>query len=254
MTMKQTSWPLTVGREPKKALRPDQRPTANGQRPTAKAFTLTEMLVVIGIIILVAVSAVPSFNYLTGSRSLEAAQNTIAAALSRARQQALYEGKPIGLAIWLDTTTGRYTTGLVQFDTTPASTTNIDLLPDQDVQSLQPGIGAQGLLSSNTYTATAAGTQNDPTIVFFNQNGQLSTTNYTLVATSNGGATANQLYARASLPSAITATPAQIALILYDRQGYDAKATVADKITYLNENGLYLVINRYNGTLLSNQQ
>jgi Tfp pilus assembly protein FimT len=214
------------------------------------------MLVVIGIIILVALSAVPSFNYLTGSRSLEAAQNAVAAALSRARQQALYEGKPTGLAIWLDATTGRYTLGLVQFDTTPASNTNIDLVPDQDFQTLQPGIGAQGLLSSNTYTANLAGTEHDPAVVFFDQNGQLLSTNYTIVKKSNGSTTVvNQLYTRLGLSADITtAVASQIALILYNRQAYDAKATVADKTTYLNTDGLYLVINRYNGTLLSNQQ
>jgi Tfp pilus assembly protein FimT len=229
-------------------------PSAKPLPASRRAFTLTEMLVVIGIIILVALSAVPSFNYLTGSRSLEAAQNAVAAALSRARQQALYEGKPTGLAIWLDATTGRYTLGLVQFDTTPASTPNIDLVPDQDFQTLQPGIGAQGLLSSTSYTGTA--TPPGPAVVFFDQKGQLGVMSYAIIKKSNGSATiVNQLYTRLGLTADMSAVSSQIALILYDRKGYDAKNNVvADENTYLNENGLYLVINRYNGTLLSNQQ
>jgi prepilin-type N-terminal cleavage/methylation domain-containing protein len=52
-------------------------------------FTLTEILIVIGIIVLILAMAVPAFNYITGTRSQEAATNIIAAMLSRARTEAI---------------------------------------------------------------------------------------------------------------------------------------------------------------------
>ncbi len=216
------------------------------------AFTLTELLVVIGIIMLVAISAVPSFNYLTGSRSVEAGQNAVAAGLSRARQQALYEGKPVGLAIWPDNITGRFTLGLVayvdpyhQVDASHSGGNyDIDVLADQDFQTLQPGIGASAIVNSTTVTSSPA----TPVTILFDSNGQLISRPYTITAASTLGTR-----------SGLTVTAAdgllsQINLILYDLKVYEAKTTTADKAAYLKENGLYLVINRYNGTFLANQQ
>lgn len=51
------------------------------------AFTLTELLIVIGLIVLLIALAVPAFSFITGSKSLDAAQNTISAMLGRARSE-----------------------------------------------------------------------------------------------------------------------------------------------------------------------
>ena len=62
----------------------------DGRTPGRRAgFTLTEILVVIGIIVLILAMAVPAFNYITGARSQEAATNIIGAMLSRARAEAI---------------------------------------------------------------------------------------------------------------------------------------------------------------------
>src|SRR4030095_9400430 len=61
------------------------RETMNARVTQSRGFTLTEMLIVMGVIVLVALIAVPSFRALTGGRSTEAASNTISAALARAR-------------------------------------------------------------------------------------------------------------------------------------------------------------------------
>ena len=50
-----------------------------------RGFSLTEILIVIGLIVLMLALAVPTFNFLTGNRSVEGAQNTIAALIGRAR-------------------------------------------------------------------------------------------------------------------------------------------------------------------------
>lgn len=54
-----------------------------------RAFTLVELLIVIGIIVLVLGLAVPSFQFLTGSRSDAAAVNRIQAIIARARMESM---------------------------------------------------------------------------------------------------------------------------------------------------------------------
>jgi prepilin-type N-terminal cleavage/methylation domain-containing protein len=67
-----------------------------------RAFTLTELLVVIGIIVLMLVLALPTLSLLSGSRSIGGAQNQIAAALAVARTGAMGlaqgAGTPGGIA------------------------------------------------------------------------------------------------------------------------------------------------------------
>jgi len=50
---------------------------------TVAGFTLTEILIVIGLIVLVIALAVPAFNVMTGGRSVDAAMNTLSAVLGR---------------------------------------------------------------------------------------------------------------------------------------------------------------------------
>lgn len=66
------------------------------------AFTLAEVLVVIGIIVIVAALAVPAINVLSGSRSIDGAQNVVSAMLSRARSEAMARQQQVGLAIFED--------------------------------------------------------------------------------------------------------------------------------------------------------
>jgi type II secretory pathway pseudopilin PulG len=117
-------------------------------RGRATAFTLTEILVVIGIIVLIAVIAVPSFRALTGGRSTEAAQNTISAVLSRARTEALGLQEPRGVMFYRDQETQRV--GMMMCKTTDifpgevsGATFGLDLVGDRDAVLLPPGVGVQ---------------------------------------------------------------------------------------------------------------
>src|SRR5947209_4921771 len=47
----------------------------------AQGFTLTELLVVIGIIVLIATLAIPAFSVITGNRSVDSAQNQLQAVI-----------------------------------------------------------------------------------------------------------------------------------------------------------------------------
>jgi prepilin-type N-terminal cleavage/methylation domain-containing protein len=206
-----------------------------------RGFTLTEILVVVGIIVLILAMAVPAFNFITGSRSLEAAQNNVSAMLGRARAQAIYTGQSVGVAIYDDAQTRRYTMALVQFDATPAGTQNIDLSPDQDPQVLQPGTGARGVLGNSTYPT--------PAVVFFDAQGRLVNIPYVIKANGNLDLA---IYKPATSPwQWANAGNSQLGLILYDRPAFENQTGA--EATYLNANGLLLVINRYNGTILRSE-
>src|SRR5438105_3430869 len=66
------------------------------------AFTLTEILIVISIIVLMLALALPAFNFITGGRSTDAAQNQISAFLARARTEAIGLQETRGLMFFID--------------------------------------------------------------------------------------------------------------------------------------------------------
>lgn len=76
-------------------------------------FTLTELLVVMGIIILLALAAVPAIRFIAGSRSIEGTQNIVAAMVGRARNQAINDGEPRGVFFFVDPQNDRTTMALV---------------------------------------------------------------------------------------------------------------------------------------------
>ena len=86
------------------ARRPDSaaRPLPSASRA---AFTLTELLVVIGIIVLLLVLAVPAFNLLSGSRSIDGAENNLSALLGRARAEAIGLQRETGVMFFIDPAT-----------------------------------------------------------------------------------------------------------------------------------------------------
>ena len=73
---------------------------ANRKSQIANAFTLTEILIVIGLIVLVLALAIPAFNFITGSRSVDAGENLVSAMLGRARALAINTNQPVGVAFF----------------------------------------------------------------------------------------------------------------------------------------------------------
>lgn len=71
------------------------------------AFTLVELLVVMGVMLLAITLSIPVIRILTGSRSQEAAQNDISSYLAYARTKAMGLQQTEGVLFYLDTTTDR---------------------------------------------------------------------------------------------------------------------------------------------------
>src|SRR6185312_1033231 len=80
-------------------------PIAN-RHAAANGFSLIELLVVMGIIILLTALALPAFNFISGSRSVEAASNQLSAILGIARQDAIGIQQDRGVVVFHDASTG----------------------------------------------------------------------------------------------------------------------------------------------------
>jgi type II secretory pathway pseudopilin PulG len=115
---------------------------------------MTELLIVIGLIVLVIALAVPAFKAMTGGRSVDAAQNQLAAVLGVARSEAIAQQRVRGVMFYLDPATERVDVALVQEAIyTPtgsgappvAPDLYLDLVPDRDPLALPVGVGLQGI-------------------------------------------------------------------------------------------------------------
>jgi prepilin-type N-terminal cleavage/methylation domain-containing protein len=139
----------------------------SARRRSHDGFTLTEMLIVIGIIVLVVAIAVPSFRALTGGKSTEAAHNQLSAILGRARMDAMGVQETRGIMFFRDPESQRVGAVFVRavpppVDATPvavgqrAPEVYLDLVPDRDPQLLPVGVGLQVL---DDTAGAAAGTR-----------------------------------------------------------------------------------------------
>lgn len=140
---------------------------------TNAAFTLTELLIVIGLIVLVIALAVPSFKAMTGGRSVDAAQNQLAAVLGGARSEAIGLQKVRGVFFYVDPATERVNAALVrEADYTPPSTITVadppdyylDLVADRDPIALPVGVGLQGIDNADV----AGGVRRDDGYIGYN--------------------------------------------------------------------------------------
>jgi prepilin-type N-terminal cleavage/methylation domain-containing protein len=142
-----------------------------GRARARRGFTLTELLVVIGIIVLMLALAVPLFNVFSGSRSVEGGQNMVSAMLQRARARALAMQERRGIFFFEDQVTRKTGMLLVKLDEpvpppAPPAPPPAGYLPntyvleldeqDEEIQFLPQGVGAAFVLGANPTSATAA--------------------------------------------------------------------------------------------------
>jgi len=126
-------------------------------RHSRAAFTLTEIMVVIVIIVLLLALAVPAFNLIRGSRSIEGAENQVAAMLGRARADAIGLQKPFGLMFFIDPQQDRV--ALVEVFAadypeagTPTRDVYLDVVENAEWLSLPPGVIAFTLNNGTVLT------------------------------------------------------------------------------------------------------
>lgn len=236
-------------------------------------FTLSELLTVIAIMILVMAAAVPVFNVMTGARSLEVAQNTIASTLAQARMTAIAEQTPHGVAFYRDTTRDRVTAAIVTYD---ASTGLLELRPETDVQSLPVGVGIgfQHVLVANPSSPLPASAYHYDSIghggpdesnffgvILFDRNGHFYRRQITVNEDSELG---RRLGLDENLTAGYPGTGgqpiySQPAFMLFEleglsrRQSGDTPAARQDRAEYINDTGIVVLVNRYNGSLTASE-
>jgi prepilin-type N-terminal cleavage/methylation domain-containing protein len=120
-------------------------------RASRRAFTLTEILIVIGLMVLLLAIAVPAFNLIRGGRSVEGAQNQISAMLGRARAQAIGLQKTTGVLFFIEPRSKQVNMAIVSEVDAPSNLTStvaqrpavyLDL-DGSDFLPLPAGVGVQ---------------------------------------------------------------------------------------------------------------
>jgi prepilin-type N-terminal cleavage/methylation domain-containing protein len=129
-------------------------------RKCRTGFSLVELLIVMGIIVLLIAMAIPSVRVLTGTRSMSVAQNQLAAVITRAREDAIALQDIRGVLFYIDPTTGRVGAVIVQ-QAVMTDTTNIifntvllDTLPGNDSLLFPPAVGLQTIINGMDPTPT----------------------------------------------------------------------------------------------------
>ena len=293
------------------------------RNPSSSAFTLIELLVVIGIIVLVVLLAIPVLNVLQGNRSSDAAQNQLQALLNEGRMNAIGLQRDGGVMFYLDPSTKRVHTVLVQgTDSQPGDLADVylDLVRDHESVPLTIGLSLQTIDN-----ATVGGTplarsddgyigfnNNDPSnpltiqyggVILFDSHGQLVSRTYGFRLAYPGSTPGSLVWSdmgrlimlnSSSNPPAPGFVPGQpiggssptppypqsaFGLVVFNAEAFKAKdftdsdAQVAgsgfangagaigsslpgypgpelDEETWLDQNSVPLIINRYNGTLI----
>src|SRR3954468_21333002 len=124
--------------------RDKSRPRRFGRR-LRRAFTLTEILIVISLIVLMLGLAVPAFNLIRGGRSTDAAENQGAAMISHSRSDAIGLQQLHGVLFFIDPATDRVNVAEVtatDYPETGGPTRDVylDLVPEIDFLALPPGV------------------------------------------------------------------------------------------------------------------
>lgn len=255
-----------IRRIPPSSSRTDRQP-----RPrSAGGYSLTEILVVIGLIVLLIAVAVPVLSVLSGNRSTEAAENQVAAVLNHARAQAIALQRNVGVAFFVDPASQRYTMAFVTQIDPPFPP--IERLPDFDFVTLQTGTGVQLLNDDQSVAISAGPAARDRYVrmgvIMFDGRGQATSVPITIAADSALGLAMDL---RAMLDNELNLRGAdvyhpnqqvltQLGLVIYDNEAFAENnfspeegmktGDERDECDWLDANAVPLIVNRYNGTLI----
>ena len=174
--------------------------TGHCRLTTRRAFTLTELLIVIGLIALMLTLTIPAFRFITGSRQTDAAYNVVSAVLGQTRAEAIGLQETRGVFFYrkdsrIFAAPIRVTPQIAQDLIAPMNGEVLvfDLIEDHEAISFPNKVGIQ--MVNNALFTTRAGSQksfdrylgfNDtPTlavqyggVILFDGNGQLLCENY----------------------------------------------------------------------------
>lgn len=254
-------------------------------RRRRSAFTLAEIMVVIVIIVLLLALAVPAFNLIRGSRSVEGAENQIAAVLGRARADAIGLQKPFGVMFFIEPTQDRVAVAEVYATDYPTGGTRevyLDIVADSEYVIFAPGVMAQTLNNDSPgnnvndryigYNTVDNSNVEVGGVILFGGDGQVISRTWGFRLTDSSGAQ-TRMAQLLNLPAGKTlvdygpaAAPPTAALgfVLFDRESFKSTGNDGDpqvgaaawtqaeaaEESWIDDNATPLLVNRYNGTLV----
>jgi len=244
-------------------------------------FTLTEMLVVITIIVLVLAMSIPLFKSMSSDRSVDSAQNVISAMLQRARARAIGLQSQRGVFFFEEQSTGKTAMLLVKID--DGANPNVIELDEEaeEFQYLPMGVGAAFVLGNNPQGGSNQFSTYKPYgLVVFDGSGRIMTVpSWTTVLPAsltsyypNGKTRLLQRYEDYIGTSVMTGSQglgavgspsgvqvSQSVIVLYDKVPFATQGPPPtfpqysfldiNQTKWLDNNGLALSVNRYNGTI-----
>jgi hypothetical protein len=211
-------------------------------------------LIVIGLLVLTVALAIPAFNAIARSSSIDSATNQINAYFADARAQAVGLQQTRGVIMFRDAASGRVTLAQVHYPEDRSFPT-LDLFGGRDEMVLPQNVAVRALPSNST-TALTSQYENWPEycIVLFDGNGKVLFEQLQVPTNSN-------LYRRLTQvvtnPPATTIPPAgttfsHMGFILYEQSEFE-DAPAGTQRDWLKDNGVPFIVNRYNGSLLKGE-
>lgn len=220
-------------------------------------FSLTELIIVVGIIILFIAVAVPAFNLITGRQSIAGAQNILSAEVANVRMRAIGQQRPMGLLFVVDSAE-RVAIHRLELVDRANDYVLLDRVPEADPVLLPAGIGVQFVRAAGSPTGRYAGfiDGGKPVgrVMLFSASGRLDLTPFWFRA--NGTQLGQMLDLSSNTPPGGAGLTPEVGLVLFDRASFASQFNPADtgdedaEEDWLDSNGTLLILSRYNGTFV----
>lgn len=230
--------------------------------PARAGFSLTELIIVIGIIVLFIAVAIPAFNIITGQRSIAGAQNLLSAEVAGVRMRAIAQQRHMGLVLMLNQDERITLRRCEVLERHPGAQLVVELVPESEPVLLPAGVSMQFLRapgggSAGRYAGFIENGQPVARIMMFDPGGRVELTPY-WYARSDGSLTllGEMLGLTSSAQPSGGAPKPEIGLLLFDRADFAGQFSFEDigseaaEENWLDENGTLLVLSRYNGTFV----
>ena len=228
-----------------------------------RAITLVELLVVMSIIVLILGVALPLFSVFSENRSVEAASNHVSAMLGRAHAEARGLQRPVGVVFFIDPDTEQTAMIVVTDDPEERDPSYLEVVAGYEIELLPKGTAAQfiyngGLTPGGDRSADGyIHPRRSHAAIMFDGYGQLISQPYNIRQSSKLG----QLMGLGS--DFRKGLMSQFGMVLYNSEAFsNLEFSEDDPITaggsyssekaeedWLDENGMPLMVNQYNGTL-----
>jgi prepilin-type N-terminal cleavage/methylation domain-containing protein len=212
-------------------------------RTVRQAFTITELLVVVAIIAIVLTLGVEGWRAMVGHSSAEGASNQISAFVGRAREDAKAMRTPRGVLLF-ENTRGEVIMAMVHHDDPSGRPTQVEMVPESEVQVLRSGVGALFIGSSTPRYSL-------PGLLLFDGHGQLLVRDFSIRKDGKlgGGKEADPEKKLMGLQDDYYGPVTHLGVTLFRRGDWEGQPK-DKRDEWLDKKGKQLFVNRYSGTLL----